>query len=215
MAKIGKMVETAGKRLRQLLLILILVPLAIGLAAGLAAKTTTWTTSSGGSVTGHASKAGLTDVTTHSAGIFCTSSTAHVTLAAGSELSGSGLGTLTKVTFAHGCWTLTGGHFPWKVNASSYTSGTGTTSGTITGLHLSFADGTFCHFTADGTGASADDGSVNFTYTNSTSQLKIATIGGNLHIYRVKGCGGAFHDGNSVTLSGTWTITPKRTITSP
>jgi len=39
--------------------------------------------------------------------------------------------------------------------------------------------------------------------------------GSTLHIYSVKGCGGAFHDGDTAALSGTSMIAPVQTITGP
>jgi hypothetical protein len=119
------------------------------------------------------------------------------------------------VSFSGGCFTLTAGHLPWKVNAGSYNSGTGTTTGTITGIHLVFTDPGFCDFAADGTSATAGNGTARFRYANSTGKLRFLPAGGNLHIYHVRGCGGLFHDGDTATFSGTYVITPVQAITSP
>jgi hypothetical protein len=35
------------------------------------------------------------------------------------------------------------------------------------------------------------------------------------HIYSVKGCGGAFHDGDTAALSSISMITPGQTVTGP
>lgn len=172
----------------------LLAALAFGLAVTPAAAATAWTVSPGGPFAGHAARTALTDTTTEQAAINCASSSSRGTLKAGSGLSGTGLGTLMAVSFSGGCYTLTAGHLPWKINARSYTSGTGITTGTITGIHLIFTDPTFCDFAADGTSATAGDGTVQFRYTSSTGKLRIVATGSNLHIYRVKGCGGAFHD---------------------
>jgi hypothetical protein len=110
---------------------------------------------------------------------------------------------------------LTAGHLPWKVNALSYTPGTGTTAGTITGIHPAFTDPGFCDFTADGTSATAGNGTVHLRYANATGKLKIIHKRSNLHIYHVKGCGGVFHDGNAAALSSTYAIAPAQAITSP
>jgi hypothetical protein len=210
------MASSGGARARGVLLAAAAIPLALGLAAGpaMAAAATTWTVSPGGPVTGRSGQTALIDTTTGQAGIVCAHSTAYGMLKSGSRLPGTGLGSLTSVTFNGGCYTLTGSHFPWKVNASSYTAGTGTTTGTITGIHLVFTDPTFCDFVADGTGASADDGSVQFSYSNGTGKLKLLAAGSNLHIYKVKGCGGVFHDHNTATLTGTYVITPAQVIKS-
>src|SRR5438309_2103499 len=70
-------------------------------------------------------------------------------------------------------------------------------------------------FTADGTRATAGDGTVRFRYSNGTGKLQVIRAGSNLHIYQVQGCGGAFHDGDTVALSGSYVIMPAQTITSP
>jgi hypothetical protein len=189
-------------------------PLVFGLAAGPAAKDT-WTVSPGGPVTGHAGRTALTDTTTGQAAITCASSRARGTLRSGSGLPGAGLGSLTAVSFTGGCYTLTASHLPWKLGARSYTPGTGSTAGTITGIRLAFTDPGFCDFTAAGTSAAAGNGTVRFRYVNATGRLKIVPVGGNLRIYHVKGCGGVFHDGDAAALSGTYAITPAQAITSP
>jgi hypothetical protein len=67
----------------------------------------------------------------------------------------------------------------------------------------------------DGTSAGADDGQVTDTYTNSTAKMNILTTGGNLHFYNVSGCLGLFRNGDSVTFSASYTLSPAQTITSP
>jgi len=187
----------------------------LGLLAGSAAAATTWTVNPGGPVTGHSNRTALIDTTTGTFGIFCASSSLHGKFRSGHGLPGAGLGSVTAVSFSGGCFTLTSGHLPWKVNARSYTSTTGTTTGTITGVHLVFTDPAFCDFAADGTGATAGNGIVHFRYTNGTGKLRIVAAGSTLHIYRVNGCGGTIHDGDAAALSGTYVITPAQVITSP
>src|SRR5262245_32744148 len=104
----------------------------LGLLAGPAAAATTWTVNPGGPVTGHSNRTALIDTTTGTFGIFCASSSLHGKFRSGHGLPGAGLGSVTAVSFSGGCFTLTSGHLPWKVNARSYTSTTGTTTGTIT-----------------------------------------------------------------------------------
>jgi hypothetical protein len=174
-----------------------------------------WTVSPGGSFTGKAGTTELLNTTTGNAAIICASSTVQGTLKSGSGLPGAGIGSITMARFRRGCFTLTAGRLPWKVNARSYQPGTGTTAGTITGVHLRFTDPTFCDFTADGTSATAGDGTVRFRYTNGTGKLQVIRAGSILHFYQVQGCGGAFHDGDTAALSGTYMITPAQTITSP
>jgi hypothetical protein len=206
---------TTAARARRAALVTVMATLALGLPAGPAAAATTWTVSPGGPVTGQAGRTALTDTTTEQAAIGCASSALRGTLKAGHGLSGTGLGSLTAVSFSGGCFTLTPGHLPWKVNARSYAASTGTTAGTITGVHLVFTDPTFCDFAADGTSATAGDGTVRLRYTNGTGKLRTIAAGSTLHIYRVKGCGGAFHDGDTAALTSSYVISPRQTITSP
>lgn len=176
---------------------------------------TGWTVSPGGSVTGQAGTTELADTTTGKAAIVCASSSWHGTFKSGSGLAGAGIGAVKAMSFRGGCFTLTAGLLPWKIDVRSYQPDAGTTAGTITGVHLRFTDPTFCGFSADGTGATAGNGSVRFRYVNGTGRLQILRTGSTLHIYGVNGCGGAFHDGDSAALSSTSTITPVQTITSP
>jgi hypothetical protein len=205
------MMKTA--RPRRIPLIAAAVPLVFGLAAGPGAAAT-WTVSPGGPVTGHAGRTALTDTTTGQAAIICASSRARGTLESGSGLPGAGLGSLTSVSFTGGCYTLTASHLPWTLNARSYTPGTGTTAGTITGIRLAFTDPGFCDFTVAGS-TTAGYGTVRFRYASATATLQIVPAGGSLHIHHVKGCGGVFHDGDTAALSGTYAITPAQAITSP
>jgi hypothetical protein len=174
-----------------------------------------WTVSPGGLFTGRAGRTELADTTTGQAAIFCASSSSRGTLKSGSGLAGAGVGTVKAMSFRGGCFTLTAGLLPWKISARSYQPGAGTTVGTITGVHLRFTDPAFCDFSADGTGAAAGNETVRFRYVNGTGTLQILRTGSTLHIYGVKGCGGAFHDGDTAALSSTSMITPVQTITGP
>jgi hypothetical protein len=128
------------------------------------------------------------------------------------------LGSVTEISFGN-CTdslgqtlTLTAGGLPWGLNAVSYNSGTGVTTGTVTGIDISVS-GSGCSATIDGTSAGADNGQVADTYTNGTGQLNISTSGGNLHVYNVSGRSGLFSNGSAVTLSATFTLNPRQTIT--
>lgn len=104
--------------------------------------------------------------------------------------------------------------FPWNLNATRYNSSTGVTTGTITGIDL-VATAPGCSATLDGTAAGADNGKIKVTYTNSTGALKLLSTGGNLHDYAVSGCFGLVNNNDPEDASGTTTVTPKQTITSP
>jgi hypothetical protein len=190
----------------------------IGMAAApaLASNAKTWTVKPGGSITGKAGTTTLTDTSTKTT-LTCKSSSAKGTVKKGSGLSGTGIGSITSLSFKN-CtgplnitFTVKNSHFPWHLNAASYKSGV--TTGTITGIHATLS-GPSCSAVVDGTGATKNNGSVTATYTNKTG--KLATTGaGNLHIYKVKGCAGLVKSGDGSSFKGSYTLTPKQTITSP
>ena len=181
--------------------------------AGIAA---TWTVKPGGAIT---AKAGTTTLTDKSTGtkLTCTSSSGKGTAKKGSGLSGTGIASITALSFSN-CTgplglklTVKTTHFPWHLNAKTFASGK--TTGTITGIHATVT-GPSCSATVDGTGASANNGMVTATYTNSTG--KLATTGaGNLHVYNVNGCAGLINSGDASSFNGSYTVSPKQTITSP
>lgn len=175
----------------------------------------TWTVTPGGSVSGSAGTTTLKDTNT-GATVTCSSSKATGSLKSGSGLSNP-IGTISTLTFSN-CTgplgiaftaTVTG---PLSLNANSYSSGV--TSGTITHIHGTVSGGG-CSAVIDGTSATADNGTVNATFTNSTSVLKVLTTGSTLHIYNSSGCFGLLNNGDGTTFSGSYTITPPQTVTSP
>jgi hypothetical protein len=209
------------KRLTAVLLATSTVALTIGLAAASssAATTATWSVKPGGSATASGpfqfrdSKTGVISS--------CKSVKLDVTLKSGKGLAGAGIGSITSVTFT-GCelarafdpLTVAVHGLPWKLNATSYSSNTGVTSATITGIDL-VATGPGCLATLDGTAAGADNGMVKITYSNSTGKLKLLPTGGNLHTWAVSGCFGLLKTGDPQQFSGILTVNPKQTITSP
>jgi len=52
-------------------------------------------------------------------------------------------------------------------------------------------------------------------FTNVRRKLTTLTSGGNLHVYNAGGCAGLINTGDATTFSGTYTISPKQTITNP
>ena len=187
--------------------------LGVGSAAAVAA---TWTVRPGGAITAKAGKTTLTDKNTGST-LSCASSSGKGTLKHGSGLSGAGIGTISALSFSN-CtgplgltFTVHTTHFPWHLNAVSFSSGV--TTGTITGIHATLT-GPGCSATVDGTGATANNGKVTAKYSNGTGKLT-TTGAGNLHIYNVSGCGGLINSGDGSSFHGSYTISPKQTITSP
>ncbi len=194
---------------------------AVGASAGVAlAVAITFTISPGGAITAKAGKTTLTDTKTHSV-LTCASSSSKGTLKKGSGVSGSNLGSITSLSFTN-CtgplgltFTVTNSGFPWTLSGTTYNASTGTTTGFINGIksHLS---GPSC--SADVAGATATSpGKVKVTYTNSTGKLKVLAAGGNLHVYNVPAgqCAGLINSGDATQFVGTYTVTPKQTITSP
>lgn len=201
-------------RLRGTVLTVAVAATLVSLGAG-PAFAATWTVTPGGSVSGSAGTTTLRDTNT-GATVTCSSSAASGSLKSGSGLSNP-IGSITTITFSN-CTGPLGIRFvasvtgPFPLNANSYSSGV--TSGTITHIHGTVS-GTGCSATIDGTSATADNGTVNATFTNSTSVLKTLTTGSTLHIYNVSGCFGLLNNGDGATFSGSYTITPHQTVTSP
>jgi len=205
------------KRAFSLLITSAAAALAVGVGTTAAMAATTWSVSPGGAATAKSGKTILKDTKTGTA-LTCTSSSSSVTLKKGHGLPGAKLGTITKLSFTS-CtgplslkFTVTVNNLPYYLNAVSYSSSTGTTKGTITGIDAKLS-GTGCSAIVDGTAAGKHNGQVNGTYSNSKHTLTIS--GGNLHIYSVSGCFGLIKTGDPASYSATYTVSPAQTITSP
>jgi hypothetical protein len=188
-------------------------------AASALAAAPTWTVKPGGAITAKAGTTTLKD-TRNGLPLKCTSSIAKSTLKKGSHLSGTGIGSITAVSFS-GCtgpagikFTVKSNHLPWHLNAVSYNRSTGTTTGTITGIHATLS-GTSCSAAVDGTGATKNNGMVRVTYGNKTHKLTVLPSGGNLHLYNVQGCFGLIKSGDGSSFSAAYAVSPVQTITSP
>lgn len=203
------------KRTGSILLMGVATAVTIGLSAGPALAATTFTVKPGGNITAKSGTTTLTDTKTGTK-LVCKSSSTTASLKSGSGLSGSGIGSIKTISFAT-CtgplgltFTVTAGHLPWKLNATSYSGGV--TKGTITGIHATLS-GPGCSATVDGSSATANNGKVAVTYTNSSGALKVLTTGGTLKVYNVSGCAGLLNSGDSSTFSASYTVSPKQTIT--
>src|SRR5215468_3230493 len=51
--------------------------------------------------------------------------------------------------------------------------------------------------------------------TAKAGTTKLHDVNTNLHVYNVNGCAGLINSGDATTFSGSYTISPKQTITSP
>jgi hypothetical protein len=189
----------------------------LGVTTALAA--TTWTVRPGGPVSMKSGRFIVTD-TTSGAALSCLSSALTGTLKSGSGLSGTGIGSITAV-HSISCPTPQGISFtlraldlPWRLNMLSYNATTGVATGSLSHLRIDFS-GTACTAVIGGASGAASDGTVKVRYTNSTGHLRTRTTGGNLHFYKVSGCAGLIHTGDSATISATYAVSPIQAITSP
>jgi hypothetical protein len=193
--------------------------LAVGVSAGVAlAVAITFSIHPGGNISASAGTTKLTDINS-GAVLQCTSSKTTGTLKSGSGISGANLGSVKTLTFS-GCtgpfgltFTVTNSGFPWTLHGTAFNATSGVTTGNITGIksHLS---GTGCSANVNGATAGST-GKVKVTYTNSTHKLKVLASGGTLHVFNVNGCAGLLSNGDATQFTGTYTVSPAQTITSP
>jgi hypothetical protein len=196
---------------------------AIGLSPALAsaAAAPTWTIKPGGTITGTAPSAVVTD-TTNGNKLSCTGSSLTESLKTGSKLPGAKAGSLTKFSLtkcgADGIFIgILAKHTPWPVSLSSYNAKTGVTTITLTGIHLAISQKALgCTAVVDGTSATADNGTIKMSYSNTTHNLTTFKTEGNLHLYNVSSnCLGVVNTGDKVSLTATYEVSPAQTITSP
>jgi hypothetical protein len=204
-------------------------PLIAGAAALLAATlgatsvlaAAAWTIKPGGAVSASAPDASFKDTKTRS-NQTCNSMTASPTLKSGGGVSGSGAGSIPTFTFNH-CtgplghtsritFSVTATDLPWHLNLASY--GNGVVTGRISHMQIQL-QGPSCSAVIAGTSATATDGHVRFSYSDVTGHLKTLTTGGNLHFYNVTGCAGLFINGDPMTMTANFAVSPKQAITSP
>jgi hypothetical protein len=211
-----------GKRFGWAIIVGVFVGGAVGLGGGAALATSaapTFSIKPGGAfsikASGNATAPGvvLFDGTTGKT-IGCTLSKGSGKFKSGKGLPGSRIGTISTLSFT-GCagqamtFLLTPTHFPWTVNATSYASGV--TQGSLTGIHLNLTGA--CTAAIDGTSATADNGKISYSYTNSSRWLDAGKS--SLHFYNVHGCGGSINSGDAAGFGVTYTVSPTQTITSP
>ena len=192
---------------------------AVGVSTGVAlAVAITFSIHPGGAITAAAGKTTLKDTNTGSV-LTCTSSSSSGTLKSGSGIAGTNIGSITKLSFSN-CtgplsltFTVTNSGFPWTLHGTAFNATSGVTTGNITGIKSTLT-GTGCSATVGGTTAGSA-GKVKVTYTNSTHKLKVLPGGGTLHVFNVNGCAGLINNGDATQFTGTYTVTPAQTITSP
>ncbi len=194
---------------------------AAALAAAPAYAAATWTVKPGGTVTSTGMTVVFTDPRTGSSWT-CQTVTITGKLTSGSGLPGSGAGSASAVTLktctnplaaaSRVTFLVTATDLPWHINFWAYSGGVVT--GSISHLQMQL-DGPDCAAVLGGSSATTTDGHVKFSYADGTGRLKILTTGGNLHFYNVRGCAGLWNDGDPLTVSGTFPLSPKQKITSP
>jgi hypothetical protein len=191
--------------------------------AGQTPAAKTWTVKPGGTFSGKSTGALKITDTTLGGSVSCKPAAIGGTLKTGSGLQ-AGIGTVTSstvnwsnCTFGAGlnAFTRTDAALNWSLTAVGYNATTGMTSGTLGHIHVAASSGG-CSFVLDGTGASADNGTLKITYKNGTHLLKILPNTGNLHLYNPSsGCGGILHNNDAISMTVTYALTPAQTITSP
>jgi hypothetical protein len=193
---------------------------AAGLAIGPASAATSpsWTITKGGAVTATTKSLTIEDVT-QKADLSCKASTIKGRLKSGKLSSGTSAGTVTSAAVT-GCSvagfaiTVKAGHLPWHLNLVSYNAAKGVTTGTLTGIHLTFAvPAAGCTAVVDGTGSKADNGKIQVTYANNAGKLATLTAGSSLRLYSVKNCMGVVSNGDKIAIIATYALTPKQKIT--
>jgi len=197
-------------------------PVAPGAAQVPAAAATAkpWTISKGGRSVAVAPAVTIRDTTARQR-IDCSRSTMKLDLKSGKKLAGAGAGTLTGASFSE-CTLPLGlplevrvAGLPGHVNLKSYDAATGVTSGSLTGLHVGLSVPAIgCSAIGDGTAANARDGSLAATYSDKTGVLKALATGGKLRLYDVKHCAGLIKDGDSLSLSAAYKVSPAPKITA-
>ena len=192
-----------------------------GAAHAVRASTLLWEAAPGGSFSGSGGPAKLRDATTGTV-ITCTTSSTSGTLKSGRDLPPAGIASLTSAAFGqcsgpdHRTFTVTASasaRTPWLLNTQSYDPATTVVTVTIGGIMASVS-GPGCRATAGGP-TPTTPGTVNGSYTDSqfTPSLATSPPGGTLHIWNVSGCSGLFGNGDRLSLTVTYSITPIQNMT--
>ena len=180
----------------------------------------TWTVSPGGTAKATITPGTLTltDSRTGAMGI-CQTSAVTGKLSSGSGLSGQHIGAATAAAFG-GCTALgsvplkaAAGGLPWQISFASYNSGLQVVKGTVSGIKVTLTGS--CSAVVNGTSGATPDGTVSAVYEDGIGQLTFLSGGGNLHYWRVRGCGHLINDGDPVTLTASYAVRPVQVITSP
>lgn len=108
-------------------------------------------------------------------------------------------------------FTITLQNLPWSINVTSFDSGTGTVTGTVSGIEF-HVSGAGCTFDVRGATATSG-GTVTFTYRNSTHTLTLLPGPTDLHFYNPSGaCSGLVNSGDAAQFSGDFGVQPPQTF---
>jgi hypothetical protein len=198
----------------------VVLAIALAVTPSLATTATAWTVYPGGSFSGRTTgKVIITDAT-NGIVVACSSSSMSGKLKSGSGLSGTDIASITALSFGGSLactngvldYTYTFGIYPYDLNAESYANGR--TTAIITGIRGAVSGGG-CTMTIGGTTARST-GQISGTYTNSSHKFVTASDRGTMHFYNVgAGCLGLYNNGDRMTISATYSVSPAQTITSP
>jgi hypothetical protein len=196
------------------------VTAAIGHSAARPAKAgpLLWQAAPGGSFSGSGGPATLQDVATGTV-VRCKTSATTGTMKFGRDLPGAGIASLTSVTFSK-CSGPGGRTFavtasastgtPWLLNAQTYNPALTVVTVTVSGIMASVS-GSGCTATVAGATSTAP-GTVNGSYTDTANNnvilnsLGVSPPGGTLHTWNVSGCSGLFSNGDSLSLTVTYSM---------
>jgi hypothetical protein len=181
-----------------------------------------WQSAPGGNFSGKAGKVTLTDAATGTV-IACAPSAMSGTSKFGQQLPLAGIGSFSSVTLET-CTGPGGKKFtvttsasashPWLLNAQSFDSASGVASMTISGV-MATISGSGCSATVAGP-SSTTPGTVaatnNINSFDFTDTLKVAPPGGDLRVWNVGGCSGLFTNGDTLTFTATYRVTPSQFV---
>jgi hypothetical protein len=212
---------TSKRRLASVLLTGGAAALVTGGSAGVAAAVdSTFTVTPGGPITIGSHAMALKDDAT-GATLSCTSSSGSGGLNSGTSPADGILGTITALTLT-GCtgpqgqpFTITMDRLPFYIGAKTYDAATGVTHGIIYKVHGELS-GPSCTASIEGPDT-IHTARPRFRYANATGKLKLPGTGA-VQIGNVNGCAGLFNSGptpDPASLTGTYIVSPKQTITSP
>jgi hypothetical protein len=181
-----------------------------------------WQSAPGGNISGKAKKVTLTDTATGTA-IACAPSVMSGTFRFGQQLPLAGIGSFSSVTLET-CTGPGGTKFtvatsastshPWLVSAQSFDPASGVATVTISSI-MATISGSGCSATVAGPSSTAPgtvEATNNINSFDFTDTLSVEPTGGNLRVWNVGGCSGFFSNGDALTFTATYRVTPSQYV---